>query len=99
MARGYPRSSFTAIDINADLFPPTNVRPRNCTFKELSVLKKLPFSDFSFDVVYCRSMIFSIPERKWQRVIMELMRVLKPGGCIELVEIECNFYRMGNYMS
>ncbi|KAG8876094.1 hypothetical protein FRB97_004448 [Tulasnella sp. 331] len=48
-------------------------------------LHKLPFDDKSFDHVYARSLEMAIPENKWDFVLSELARVLKPGGAVEFL--------------
>jgi SAM-dependent methyltransferase len=45
----------------------------------LSGLDKLPYSDDSFDAVFCYGVIFLSP---WRQSLRELTRVLKPGGSL-----------------
>src|SRR5262249_22232862 len=47
-------------------------------------LAELPFADASFDAVHCRGVVMHIP--RWERVIAELCRVLRPGGKLVLLE-------------
>ncbi|MCI0355315.1 MAG: class I SAM-dependent methyltransferase [Acidobacteria bacterium] len=47
-------------------------------------LEKLSFADASFDLVHCRGVLMHIPD--WKRALGELLRVLKPGGRIALLE-------------
>ncbi|KAG9038986.1 hypothetical protein FRB95_013664 [Tulasnella sp. JGI-2019a] len=48
-------------------------------------LTRLPFDDHSFDHVYARSLEMAIPENKWDFVLTEIVRVLKPGGAAEFL--------------
>jgi SAM-dependent methyltransferase len=45
----------------------------------LSSLDNLPYSDESFDAVFCYGVIFLTP---WRQSLRELTRVLKPGGSL-----------------
>jgi len=47
-------------------------------------LEKLSFADESFDLVHCRGVLMHIPA--WKRALAELVRVLKPGGRIAVLE-------------
>lgn len=44
----------------------------------------LPFSDETFDVVFCRDVLHHVPDPG--RVLMEMHRVCKPGGHLVLIE-------------
>lgn len=44
----------------------------------------LPFADSSFDLVCCQTLLTHVPEP--ERVLAEMVRVLKPGGCLFAVE-------------
>ncbi len=45
----------------------------------VSGIDALPYSDASFDAVFCYGVIFLTP---WRKSLMELARVLKPGGTL-----------------
>ncbi|MCS7046543.1 MAG: class I SAM-dependent methyltransferase [Gemmataceae bacterium] len=47
-------------------------------------LEDLSFPDASFDIVHCRGVLMHVPE--WERALRQLCRVLKPGGCIVIME-------------
>ncbi|CAG8457977.1 5347_t:CDS:2 [Cetraspora pellucida] len=51
-----------------------------------NVLEGLPFGDDSFDFVFQRFLFIGYPKEKWPFVINEIVRVLKPGGFLELCE-------------
>ena len=52
-----------------------------------NVLQGLPFRDDSFDFVHQRFLVSGIPVNAWSEVVAELVRVTRPGGWVELVEI------------
>ncbi|WP_201382874.1 class I SAM-dependent methyltransferase [Ktedonobacter sp. SOSP1-52] len=60
----------------------------NYRFVEADVLKGLPFRDRSFDFVHQRLLFLAIPAHAWPSELLELVRVARPGGWIELVESE-----------
>ncbi|MDM9383297.1 class I SAM-dependent methyltransferase [Chlorogloeopsis sp. ULAP01] len=68
------------IDLNAEAFECPNVP--NLTLVSGSAMN-LPFEDASFDVVASHQAIEHIPEP--QKAIMEMIRVLKPGGILCIV--------------
>ncbi|KAH8551583.1 S-adenosyl-L-methionine-dependent methyltransferase [Umbelopsis sp. PMI_123] len=100
MANTYSNSNFTGIDVSATW--PTEIRPRNTDFVVGNVIHELPFEDNAFDFVYMRFLGMGVPNYQYPIVLASLFRVLKPGGWIELVEIDgaqqykgektCQFY-------
>ncbi|RUS30864.1 S-adenosyl-L-methionine-dependent methyltransferase [Jimgerdemannia flammicorona] len=93
MAEDYPASKFFGLDI-ADMFPKAGY-PENCTFIHADTLKKLPFEDNTFDFVFQRLMLLAFTPADWNMAISELVRVTKPGGWIELYEVEMQMQRPG----
>lgn len=57
--------------------------------------ESLPFTDKSFDIVICNSVIEHVVD--FSKVISEMMRVLKPGGFIYLNTINYLFPYEGHY--
>ncbi|KAI8807168.1 S-adenosyl-L-methionine-dependent methyltransferase [Cladochytrium replicatum] len=55
---------------------------------EGDVLLPFPFDDETFDYVHQQDMVFGIPSARWSDVITEIFRVTKPGGYIDLVELQ-----------
>ncbi|KAI9331048.1 S-adenosyl-L-methionine-dependent methyltransferase, partial [Obelidium mucronatum] len=60
-----------------------------------NVLEGLPYEDNTFDYVHQRMLVLGIPKEKWPQVFRELIRVTKPGGWIELLEVDTDVYRTG----
>jgi len=67
----------------------------NVSFVEADALKRLPFSDGTFDFVQLRLMYSDLPAASYPAVMRELMRVTRPGGWIECVEPGENIYDPG----
>ncbi|CAH1760837.1 20794_t:CDS:2, partial [Entrophospora sp. SA101] len=80
----YPNSNFTGIDI-VPIFP-SQIKPINSTFVTANLLEKLPYEDNTFDYIHFRNMMFSLSEDEYEIAVIELVRVLKPGGWIEVEE-------------
>jgi ubiquinone/menaquinone biosynthesis C-methylase UbiE len=93
MATKYPKAQITGLD-RAPL-PEGDTLPNNCLFKQHDVLKGLPFDDDTFDLVYQRQMLFSIPSSNWPAHIKEMVRITQPAGWIECIEGDIRIYRAG----
>lgn len=87
MANEFPDATVTGIDMSP-VFP-TTIIPANCRFLQHNiVLEPLPFPDNSFDYVHQRLLVAGLKPQEWVCVVQELERVTKPGGWIELVEVD-----------
>ncbi|CAJ0634205.1 9364_t:CDS:10 [Entrophospora sp. SA101] len=91
MAEEYPNANFVGIDISP-VFPNDydSNKPTNVAFLKFDALSEngLPFPDDTFDFVYQKFMVFFIPENKRMKHIEELIRITKPGGWIELMDVD-----------
>ncbi|KAJ1557187.1 hypothetical protein HK096_008645 [Nowakowskiella sp. JEL0078] len=94
VASKYPLAEIYAVDMAKTLFDGVETLP-NITFIVGNVLEGLPFPDNYFDVVYQRYLVLAIPKSKWLDCLRELKRVTKPGGYIELVELDLELLRGG----
>ncbi len=83
--------------IGLDLIPPpadkpnaapgtADRRPDNYLYLQGNVLDGLPFPDATFDYVHQRLLVAGLPAARWPGVVVELLRVTKPGGWVELLE-------------
>ncbi|CDO70648.1 hypothetical protein BN946_scf184756.g15 [Trametes cinnabarina] len=54
-------------------------------------LDRLPFEDDQFEFVRICNIGLAVPEIFWQDLLLECSRVLKPGGCIEIMEEDLIF--------
>jgi len=86
MATNYPHVEFIGIDISP--IQPSQIKPENFNFIQANLLDGLPFEDDTFDYVFQRLLVSSVPTDKWPVVIEELIRVLKPGGYLEVSHVE-----------
>ncbi|KAG0256019.1 hypothetical protein DFQ27_005963 [Actinomortierella ambigua] len=62
------------------------LRPRNCSFVTTVPMNRLPFHNDHFDYVFQRRQSVVLLTTEWQRTILELFRVLKKGGWVEIIE-------------
>lgn len=90
MATDYPNSRIVGIDMCS--ISPCEIKPKNVTFIKANILDGLPFDDNSFDFIFQRYMFLGIPSDKWNFVIEEFLRVLKPGGYLEVIFFFFGFY-------
>ncbi|KAI7859115.1 S-adenosyl-L-methionine-dependent methyltransferase [Circinella umbellata] len=87
MASLFPKATFIGID--QDQFFPQDIKPKNCHFRPYNIEQdggSLPFPDNSIDYIYQRDMNWVLTTDLWKNLMSEYMRVLKPGGWVELVE-------------
>jgi len=54
-------------------------------FTHGNFMRRFPFPDATFDFVRLSDLTLSIPRYAWGLILTEAHRVLKPGGCIELI--------------
>src|SRR5688572_8809464 len=82
MATKFSNPSFIGIDISPVI--PQGIKPQNVDFVHGNILDGLPFQDNTFDYVHQRLLIVGIPLDQWQGLVDEMVRVLKPGGYLEV---------------
>ncbi|CAG8772300.1 24929_t:CDS:2 [Cetraspora pellucida] len=87
------KSEFHGIDI-LPLYP-QSIKPNNITFSKCNILQRLPYDDNVFDYVHMRFMGSSLTLSAWEYVVNELVRVLKPGGYVEICELDCYWVNEG----
>ncbi|KAI9255483.1 S-adenosyl-L-methionine-dependent methyltransferase [Sporodiniella umbellata] len=86
MIKEYPAGTYHGCDI-VDAAS-ENAASNNFTFTEGDVTEKLPYEDNTFDFVHMRLVICGILENEWPKALQELIRVTKPGGLIQCVEVD-----------
>lgn len=99
MAQMFP----SARVIGLDLEPPQTVSlaasaapaPANFHFVQGNLLQGLPFSERMFDYVHQRMMVLALPPETWLGVVGDLVRVTKPGGWVELLEVSDELFPIG----
>lgn len=61
------------------------------TWVQANCLDGLPFPNEEFDFVHIKRLAHGIPEDKWDFLLEEISRVMKPGAAIEMVEEDLFF--------
>jgi SAM-dependent methyltransferase len=73
--------------VGFDIAPSKPEQPANYRFVRGNLLSGLPFAQSSFDFVHQRLMLPAIPLGSWPLVVEQLVRITRPGGFVELVEV------------
>jgi len=84
-----------ALVVGLDLVSGKPGRPSRYEFVRGNVLHGLPFADGRFDFVHERLLVTGVPLAAWPALIAELVRVTRPGGWVELVEVPFEIERAG----
>ncbi|RIB28945.1 S-adenosyl-L-methionine-dependent methyltransferase [Gigaspora rosea] len=82
MATKYPLINVFGLDISPN--QAVTIKPKNFTFIKANVLEGIPFEDDTFDYVFQRYLLGGYTKEKWPDAINEIVRVLKPGGFLEV---------------
>jgi ubiquinone/menaquinone biosynthesis C-methylase UbiE len=88
MAQQFPEAKVHGLDLVANF--PSAIMPRNCHFHVGNVLDPLRWEDSTIDYVFIRIMYNAVPSVRWNDVIREVLRVLKPGGIVEIQDFDFN---------
>jgi ubiquinone/menaquinone biosynthesis C-methylase UbiE len=106
MCHDYPSCNFTGIDILES--QPSTIVPKNARFVMANVRNRtlhpppithvgLPFQDQSFDYIHIRGMSASIATDEWKTILPELLRILRPGGIIEVFDSSGDYIDPGHW--
>jgi SAM-dependent methyltransferase len=79
-----PQASVVGLDVELG----KAVRPRRYAFVRANLLDGLPFLDEQFDFVHQRLLAPAIPLKAWGGVVAALVRATRPGGWVELLELD-----------
>lgn len=85
VAEEVPQSHVYGIDLSP--VQPLFV-PDNCDFILENILRGSSFHDEKFDLIQSRCMGAGIPDHKWRVFLQEIWRLTKPGGWIQLIELD-----------
>lgn len=85
MAQQFPQAQIIGVDVALTSLP--QVLPGTCLFCHADILKSLPFPSHQFDFTHQRLLALAIPAPRWPDVVRELVRVTRPQGWIELLEV------------
>ncbi|KAI0081651.1 hypothetical protein K474DRAFT_1258092 [Panus rudis PR-1116 ss-1] len=64
---------------------------------QANFLEGLPFQDEEFDYVHIKRIARGVPEDKWDSLFEEILRVMKPGGALEIIEEDLYFPGRSRY--
>lgn len=92
-ARAYPRWQITGTDADATMLRIAAENSYsfglgNLLFQRCEAQTTLPYATGSFDLVQMQNVNTKIRSAVWPKVIHELLRVLRPGGWLHLVDLE-----------
>ena len=76
-----------ALVVGIDLVPSKPNRPPNYRFVTSNILQGLPFGHDRFDFVHQHLLVGGVPTNSWPPLVHDLVRVTRPSGWIELVEV------------
>ncbi|KAI7877240.1 S-adenosyl-L-methionine-dependent methyltransferase [Lichtheimia hyalospora FSU 10163] len=97
MAQSYPNVDVYGIDI-VDVFPLSPL-PTNCTFLVMNALDdQFLFDQFdpeTIDFIHIRFMSLSFTKEQYKQVVHNCWKLLKPGGYLELMEMDFMIYSSG----
>ncbi|KAG1443639.1 hypothetical protein G6F56_010599 [Rhizopus delemar] len=107
MAQDFVQSKFTLAD-TCNLLPQSSSfdderiesieeKYKNFTFKPHNIQqdKTLPFAENTFDLIIEWIMMFVYKKNEWPEVLAEFKRISKPGGYVQLLEVEFPPQNMG----
>lgn len=99
MAYKFPISYFTGIDIDKNVLP-SNPTPKNVLYQKIDLIQlPLPYEDATFDYIFIRSMMDTLPDGLWDDILKELVRIMKKGAYIECIEAYDNLFDAGPSMN
>ncbi|CAO3628719.1 unnamed protein product [Cunninghamella blakesleeana] len=85
--------------IGMDLLDPINelmdMMPKNCELLKHNCIKPFPIEAQSIDLIHIRTMNTSFTMEQYKKVIENCWQVLKPGGHIEIMEMDTLVYSTG----
>jgi ubiquinone/menaquinone biosynthesis C-methylase UbiE len=84
-----------ALVVGLDLMASKSEQPPRYRYVKGNVLQGLPFLDDQFDFVHQRLLVSGVPLLSWPELVAQLVRVTRPGGWVELVEVPWEIERAG----
>ncbi|CAG8522095.1 14659_t:CDS:2 [Dentiscutata heterogama] len=96
MSSDFKNCQFIGVDITPQHFIAN--KPKNVNFITADITKGLPFREELFDFIHIRGIVLDLRDKEWDFLIQECVRVLKPGGYIEVTECETKSKNLGPEM-
>src|SRR5579859_1963659 len=94
MAQEFKRAQVIGFDVDRTAFDSSTQKrdlvglPQNFRFFVHDALQGLPFGEGEFDFTHLRFVGSFVSRERWPELIAEMYRVTRPGGSIEVVELE-----------
>ncbi len=104
-AQTYPEMNLVGIDINTLMVEYSRTQAKTqglenrVEFHVMDALRKLEFPDNSFDLVNLRFGISFVRTWEWPDLLLEMQRVVRPGGIIRLTECEIGTHTMSQALT
>ena len=97
VAQEYPEKRVVGVDISARMIEYATVQARAAhlpaEFRVMDILAHpLDFPDNSFDIVNIRMIFGFMNKERWQQLLKECQRLLRPGGLVRVTETERGLY-------
>lgn len=91
-----PWAEMHGFDVSDALFPPSDENAASSTQYSVMDIKRPIPEEFKgvFDVVHVRLLVWSMTERDWPIVVVNLHAMLKPGGWLQWEENDLNSMRL-----
>ncbi|CAG8656471.1 9863_t:CDS:2, partial [Dentiscutata heterogama] len=86
MSSDFQKCQFVGVDKTSQCFIVN--KPKNVDFVTADINNGLPFPNESFDFIHIRHLVYDLQDKEWDSLIRESVRVLRPGGYIEITEME-----------
>ncbi|KAJ3575562.1 hypothetical protein NP233_g1012 [Leucocoprinus birnbaumii] len=87
-SKGPKGAQYIGIDMQPRLLPPPSSTPSNVQFIVKSILELPAEWTNRFTFVHQRLLVCALRKKEWPQVLKEIYRVLKPGGWVQLTEVE-----------
>lgn len=86
MMHEYPNCTFYGCDIVNTVNRVLDLEKINFSYG--NVVKGLPYPDNTFDFVHMRFFVLALRIDEWPLAVKEVIRVTKPGGFIQLSDVD-----------
>ncbi|KAI8341093.1 S-adenosyl-L-methionine-dependent methyltransferase, partial [Chlamydoabsidia padenii] len=93
-AQTHPNAQVIGMDL-VNMVPPDVTIPKNCQLLIHNCMKEFPFVDNSVDLCHVRFMNVALTMDQYCKMVAHCWRVLKPGGYLELMEMDMLVYSPG----
>ena len=97
LAQEYPHLHVIGVD-NVNMFPDPSTIPVNCELIKHNVLdgfKVMQLPEASFDCIHIRFMCLAFTREQYSKVINNCWHLLRPGGYLEILEMDMMVYSPG----